>query len=52
MRVAFFSDVHSNLPALDAVLSDIGTARVDARYGLGDLVGLAWMIGGRANIRR
>jgi putative phosphoesterase len=41
MRLALFSDVHSNLPALDAVLADINQAGVDARYGLGDLVGYA-----------
>lgn len=41
MRLAIFSDVHSNLPALDAVLGDIERARVDARYVLGDLVGYA-----------
>ena len=41
MRIALFSDVHSNLPALDAVLADIDRAGVDARYVLGDLVGYA-----------
>ena len=41
MRAAFFSDVHSNLPALDAVLADIARVGVDARYALGDLVGYA-----------
>lgn len=41
MRLAIFSDVHSNLPALEAVLGDIDRARVDARYVLGDLVGYA-----------
>lgn len=41
MRLAIFSDVHANLPALEAVLSDIATAGVDARYVLGDLVGYA-----------
>ncbi len=41
MRVAFFSDVHSNLPALEAVLDDIAAVGVDARYALGDLVGYA-----------
>jgi putative phosphoesterase len=41
MRIAIFSDVHSNLPALEAVLADIETAGVDARYVLGDLVGYA-----------
>jgi putative phosphoesterase len=41
VRIAIFSDVHSNLPALDAVLADIDRAGVDARYALGDLVGYA-----------
>ena len=41
MRIAIFSDVHSNLPALDVVLADIGAAGADARYVLGDLVGYA-----------
>lgn len=41
MRLAIFSDVHSNLLALDAILADIESAGVDARYVLGDLVGYA-----------
>jgi len=41
MRIAIFSDVHGNLPALDAVLADIDARRVDAVYCLGDLVGYA-----------
>jgi predicted phosphodiesterase len=42
---AVFSDIHANLPALEAVLADIDdrTARgeIDAVYCLGDLVGYA-----------
>ena len=38
-RIALFSDVHGNLPALDAVFEDIETAGVTERYCLGDLVG-------------
>ena len=38
-RIALISDVHGNLTALDAVLSDIDAARVDERYCLGDLIG-------------
>jgi putative phosphoesterase len=41
MRVAIFSDVHGNRPALDAVLADIQQQRADAVYCLGDLVGYA-----------
>jgi putative phosphoesterase len=41
MRIAIFSDVHANLPALDAVLADIQAHDVDATYVLGDLVGYA-----------
>ena len=41
MTLAVFSDVHGNLPALDAVLSDIKRQHVDAVYCLGDLVGYA-----------
>jgi putative phosphoesterase len=41
VRLAVLSDVHANLPALDAVLADIASVGVDARYGLGDLVGYA-----------
>jgi predicted phosphodiesterase len=42
VRVAVLSDVHSNLAALEAVLSDIGSAAagpVDAIWHLGDTVG-------------
>jgi putative phosphoesterase len=41
MRVAIFSDIHANLPALEAVLADIAATGVDRRYVLGDLVGYA-----------
>jgi putative phosphoesterase len=40
-RVAIFSDIHGNLPALDAVLADIESQEPDAVYCLGDLVGYA-----------
>jgi putative phosphoesterase len=40
-RIAIFSDIHGNLPALEAVLADITTLKPDARYCLGDLVGYA-----------
>ena len=39
MKIALFSDIHANLPALEAVLADIDTRQVDAVYCLGDLVG-------------
>lgn len=42
MRYALISDVHGNLPALEAVLADIGSVdQIDAVYHLGDLVGYA-----------
>ncbi|MEP7066925.1 MAG: metallophosphoesterase family protein [Gemmatimonadota bacterium] len=42
MRYALISDVHANLPALEAVLENIASrADVDATYHLGDLVGYA-----------
>ena len=39
MRYALISDVHANLPALEAVLADIAARGVEAVYHLGDLVG-------------
>ncbi|MCY7358435.1 MAG: metallophosphoesterase [Rudanella sp.] len=39
MKIALFSDIHANLPALGAVLADIDAQNVDAIYCLGDLVG-------------
>lgn len=41
MLYALISDIHANLPALDAVLADIDRQSVDAIYHLGDLVGYA-----------
>ena len=42
MRYALISDIHANLPALEAVLADIARRPdVDATYHLGDLVGYA-----------
>lgn len=42
MRYALISDIHANLPALEAVLNDIGARTgIDATYHLGDLVGYA-----------
>jgi predicted phosphodiesterase len=38
-RIAIISDIHSNMAALEAVVADIGTQRVDAVYCLGDVVG-------------
>lgn len=39
MKIAFFSDIHANLPALEAVLADMDRQKPDAIYCLGDLVG-------------
>jgi predicted phosphodiesterase len=41
MRIALISDIHANLPALEAVLADLDAQGVDATYHLGDLVGYA-----------
>lgn len=42
MRYALISDIHANLPALEAVLAHIDArSDVDATYHLGDLVGYA-----------
>jgi predicted phosphodiesterase len=42
MPIALISDIHANLPALDAVLGDIGRrSGIDATFHLGDLVGYA-----------
>jgi predicted phosphodiesterase len=42
MKYALISDIHANLPALEAVLADIDQqGDVDATYHLGDLVGYA-----------
>ncbi len=38
-RIAIFSDIHANLPALQAVLKDMDQRRLEGRYCLGDLVG-------------
>ena len=40
-RIAIFSDIHANLPSLEAVLSDMDARGLDVRYCLGDLVGYA-----------
>jgi predicted phosphodiesterase len=41
VRYALLSDVHANLPALEAVLADIAQRNVDQICHLGDLVGYA-----------
>jgi len=42
MRYALISDIHANLPALEAVLDDIARRDgIDATYHLGDVVGYA-----------
>ena len=41
MKIALFSDIHANLPALEAVFADIEKRHLDAIYCLGDLVGYA-----------
>ena len=39
MRIALFSDIHANLPALEGCLKSIEQQKTDAIYCLGDLVG-------------
>ena len=39
MRIALFSDIHANLPALEAFFENIEQTKPDAVYCLGDLVG-------------
>jgi putative phosphoesterase len=39
MRIALFSDIHANLPALEACFKSIDEQQPDAVYCLGDLVG-------------
>src|ERR1700758_996064 len=39
MKIALFSDIHANLPALEACLKNIEQQKPDAIYCLGDLVG-------------
>lgn len=41
VRYALLSDIHANLPALEAVLDDLEGRGVTAAYHLGDLVGYA-----------
>lgn len=41
MKYALISDIHANLPALEAVLADVAATGTDATYHLGDLVGYA-----------
>lgn len=39
MTIALFSDIHANLPALEAFFIDVEKRKPDAMYCLGDLVG-------------
>ncbi len=39
MKIALFSDIHANLPALEAFFKDVDNRDPDAIYCLGDLVG-------------
>lgn len=39
MRIALFSDIHANLPALEAFFEDVENREIDSIYCLGDLVG-------------
>jgi predicted phosphodiesterase len=52
-RVAVITDIHANLPALEAALAEIERLGVDAVYCGGDLVGYGttWPRGARASYR-
>ena len=39
MRLALLSDIHANLPALEAVLADIASSEFEETWCLGDVVG-------------
>src|SRR6201985_895610 len=39
MKIALFSDIHANLPALEAFFASIDQKKPDSIYCLGDLVG-------------
>lgn len=39
MKIALFSDIHANLPALEAFFADVDKRDIDSIYCLGDLVG-------------
>ena len=39
MKIALFSDIHANLPALEAFFNDVEIRNPDSIYCLGDLVG-------------
>ncbi|OLY93479.1 phosphoesterase, MJ0936 family [Cnuella takakiae] len=39
MKIALFSDIHANLPALEAFFESVAAKKPDAIYCLGDLVG-------------
>jgi len=41
MRIAIISDIHSNLPALEAVLENLKSRSIDKYYCLGDIIGYA-----------
>lgn len=41
MKIGVISDIHGNMPALEAVLGDLAKRKVDRLYCLGDLVGYA-----------
>ncbi|MFS0727665.1 metallophosphoesterase family protein [Paenibacillus sp. 1P07SE] len=38
-KIALISDIHGNLPALEAVLADIADRQIESIYCLGDLIG-------------
>lgn len=51
-RIALLSDIHGNLPAVEAVINDIASNGVDEVYCLGDLVGYGPDPGGVVDLVR
>ena len=53
MKIALFSDIHANFPALEACLKNIEEQKADAVYCLGDMVGyIIWPNGLINEIRK
>lgn len=40
MKIAIFSDIHGNLPALEAIIDDMKISNIESIYCLGDTIGI------------